>query len=314
MGNFFTDVIQRDPRYRAVPSIKDVELLEPGFRRKLDDLLADAKAQGTELVITETFRSSERQQRLFAEGRTRLRKVGVHHYGLAADTVKRVGGYGGDWGFMAPLIARHGLYPSGLAGDFNHVQGVSREEQRALFAGTWYPGATIGVGTAAPLPVLAAPKPASAAIPAGLTEAQIAILAIADQINADYFNNWFWRSSVMAFCEVESDFDVRAIRREPSGVTSYGVMQVLDSTADWLGMTGPPEQLYDPLYGLFYGMKYAAWGWNYLTTAFGRPPTLDEWSDGYNAGYGAAAKGRDVPYSDKWIPARERWAAIVDAA
>lgn len=324
-GNFFVDVIQRDSRYRSTAAVNDVALLEPGFRAKAQSVVDAAAARGIHLVSVETFRSSERQQQLYDQGKTRLRVVGVHHYGLALDFAKRVGGrlsWDGDWSFMAELAAANAVvsgYDWGQPDkphsfrDPGHLQGVTIEEQRGLFAGTWYPGATVGVGTAAPLPVLPKPKQAAPPIPSGLTQVQAEILAVADKLNANYFNNWFLRSSVMAYCEVESTFNRRAIRREPSGVTSYGLMQVLDSTAEWLGLTGSAEQMYEPLYGLFYGMKYAAWGWNYLTTQFGRPPTLEEWSDGYNEGYGAAAKGRDVPYSDKWIAARDRWAAIVDA-
>lgn len=310
MGNFFTDVIQRDPRYRSTTAIKDIDLLEPEFRGRLAVMFAEARTQGNELVVTETFRSSERQQQLFAEGKTRLRKVGVHHYGLAVDTIKRVGGrltYEGDWTFLAPLVAKHGLYPSPLAGDINHVQGCSKEQQAGLFAGTWYPGGE-GVGIAAPLPVIVSvQRPALLPIPGSLTGLQRSALIVADRINDFYFDKWFLRSSLMAFMEVESGFDPNAIRYEPSGVTSYGIMQVLDSTAAWLGHTGDPRDLFDLTVGIFYGCKYAAWGWNYLLEKLGRPPTLEEWSDGYNAGYGAVAKGRDVPYSDRWIAARERW-------
>lgn len=315
MSNFFTDKIQRDPRYRASGVVKDVDLLEPGFRARVDALFAESKAAGTELQITETFRSSERQRALFVGGKTRLRKVGVHHYGLAVDTVKRVKGrltYDGDWTFMAPLLARHGLHPSGLSGDFNHIQGVTQAQQAGLFAGTWYPGGD-GIGTVAPIPaIVPVERPPLATIPASLTAPQRAALVAADEVNARYFGGWFWRSSMMAFMEVESAFDPMAFRREPSGVASYGVMQVLDTTAAWLGHSRDPLEMFDLTVGIFYGCKYAAWGWNYLMERLGRPPTLEEWCDGYNAGYGAIVKGRDVPYSDRWIPARERWARIVD--
>lgn len=323
MGNFFTDVIQRDARYRSVSPVNDLALLEPGFRAKAQAVVAAAGTLGIELVSTETYRSSERQQQLFDAGKTQLRIVGVHHYGLAIDFAKRVGGrltWDGDWTFLCKLAAACGVVAGGDWGlpdqphsfrDWDHLQGVAIAEQGALFAGSWYPGTEDGVGGVAPIPVILAPHPPPPAVPAGLSPDQAKVLAIADKVNADYFGNWFLRSSIMAFVEVESEFDAEAIRHEPSGVTSYGLMQVLDSTAAGLGLTGSPEQMFDPLYGLFYGMKYAASGWNYLTTHFGRPPTLVEWSEGYNEGYGAAAQGRaDTGYSDKWIAARERWAPL----
>jgi len=331
MGNFFTEIIQRDPRYLSTDPVNDVALLEPAFRAKAQAFVDAAFAQGIELVSTETYRSSQRQQQLFDEGKTQLRVVGVHHYGLALDFAKKIGGkesWEGDWTFMGPLAAAHGAVAGADWGqpdkphnfrDWDHLQGVTIAEQTGLLAGTWYPGAAVGTGGVAPLPAavaVAGPPIAPPGIPAGLTQSQAKILAIADQVNTASFANWFARASIMAFVEIESDFNETAIRHEPSGVTSYGLMQVLDSTAAGLGLAGAAAQMYDPATSLFYGLKYAAQGWNYLVTHLGRPPTLVEWSAGYNEGYGAAGKGRADPgYTDKWIAAHNRWAGIlVDAA
>jgi len=323
MGNFFTDVIQRDSRYRSPEVVNDIALLEPGFRAKVAAVIDAAKTRSVDLVATETYRSVERQQRLYAAGKTQLRTVGVHHYGLAVDFAKRVNGkpsWDGDWTFLCELAAANGAVAGGDWGepnkphsfrDWDHLQGCTIAQQTALFAGTWYPAAT-GTGTLAPVPV-ASIVPRVKTVPSGLTPEQAKVLSIVDDLNDRYWSGWFNRSSVMAFVEVESGFNERAVRREPSGVTSYGLMQVLDSTAAGLGLTGSPEQLYVPLQGLFYGMKYAAQGWNYLLTHLGRPPTLIEWCEGYNEGYGAAARGRpDLEYSGRWLPPRDRWAALVD--
>lgn len=321
MGNFFVDVIQRDPRYLSVEPVNDTALLEPGFRVKAQTVVDAAFARGIELKSTETYRSSERQQRLYDQGKTQLRIVGVHHYGLAIDFAKVVNGklsWDGDWRFLCDLAAEAGVVAGGDWGlpdephsfrDWDHLQGVTIAEQKGLLAGVWYPGGE-SVGASAPIPIAHPVGVAAPSIPAGLPQHQAEILALVDQINAESYGGWFARASVMAFAEVESEFNERAIRHEPSGVTSYGLMQVLDSTAAGLGLVGSPEQMYDPATSLYYGMKYAAQGWNYLQQHFGRPPTLDEWSDGYNEGYGAAAKGRNVPYSDKWIAAYNRWSAI----
>ncbi len=325
--NFYIDVIQRDPRYLSAEPVNDIALLEPGFRAKAQRVVDDAYAKGIELVSTETYRSSERQQRLYDEGKTRLRVVGVHHYGLAIDFVKLVNGkqsYDGDWTFLCALAASAGIVSGGDWGlpdkphsfrDWDHLQGVTIAQQGGLFAGSYYPGAD-GTGTTAPIPAdLAAPKAALPAVPAGLSLEQAKILALADKANVESFAGWFKRSWIMAFVEVESEFNERAYRREPSGVASYGVMQVLDSTAAGLGLTGSAEQMYDPAVSLFYGMKYAAGGYNYLRTHLGRPPSTTEWCEGYNEGYGAAAAfRRDPGYSAKWLPAEERWAALLGTA
>ena len=320
--NFYTDVIQRDPRFNSTDAIKDMALLEPSFRDKVVAIMAASKAAGTELVVTETYRSSERQQQLFDQQKTRLRVVGVHHYGLACDFAKIVDGrlsWDGDWNFLIALADAQGVISGGDWGqpdrdhsfrDWDHVQGVTLDQQPGLFAGTFYPGGDSGTGPVAPLPASAAASPPPPP-PADLTAAQAAALAAFDKVNADSFQGWFFRSSGMAFMDVESSFDPNAFRQEPSGVASYGLMQVLDSTAQGLGLTGDPQQMFDPELGIFYGLKYAAQGWNFLTTHLGRPPTLTEWCEGYNEGYGAAAQGRaDTHYSDKWLSARDRWAHL----
>jgi hypothetical protein len=56
--------------------------------------------------------------------------------------------------------------------------------------------------------------------------------------------------------------DTLATRTETSGPaaghSSYGLMQVLDSTAAGLGLTGDPTALYIPEIGISYGVKYFA--------------------------------------------------------
>lgn len=320
MGNFFTDVIQRDPRYRTTVVVRDPGLLEPGFREKVERFIADVGSQtGIELVAVETFRSRERQEKVFLSGASKLRTVGTHHYGLAVDFAKRGRGgkltWDGPWDFMPRVAERYGLtslYP----GDAGHVQGCAIAQQPALFSGKWYPGAATGTGSLAPIPVsVEAPLVGDLPTdfdPAGWLRARgvdasraRAALVASDAVNERYYQRWFFRSTQAAFMYLESRFDPAAYRREPSGVASYGLWQVLDSTAAWLGHRDSAEDLYDPAVGSYYGMKYAAWGWNYLLGHLGRPPTLAEWSAGYNVGYGAIARGRSRrEYSDPWLEAR----------
>jgi hypothetical protein len=47
---------------------------------------------GIKLMVYETNRSQHRQRELFDQGATKLRAVGVHHYGLACDIVRVVNG------------------------------------------------------------------------------------------------------------------------------------------------------------------------------------------------------------------------------
>jgi hypothetical protein len=152
MGNFFTDVISRDKRFDAVERISDASLLEPATRQLIAGIITAAGDMGIELMLYETYRSQKRQQALFNQGATRLRNVGVHHYGLACDIVKVVGGdpsWKGDFCFLGQLAQSSGLIWGGDWGaphikhtfvDAVHVQRCTVSRQSALFAGAWFPG------------------------------------------------------------------------------------------------------------------------------------------------------------------------------
>lgn len=137
-------------RFRSTDCIRDLALLEPETRAAVEGIITDAKQLGIELIVTETYRSVERQEQLFRQGATKLQAVGVHHYGLAADFAKLVDGtasWSGDWSFLGELAERHELIWGGTWGtpgphsfvDSDHVQRCALADQRRLFAGIWYP-------------------------------------------------------------------------------------------------------------------------------------------------------------------------------
>jgi len=151
MGNFYTDVIEKDPRFDGTDRIADTALLEPSTRQRVEAIIAEAKSQGIELMIYETYRSQARQLQLFKQGAARLQNVGVHHYGLACDIVKCINSEPstkGDFSFLGTLAKKHGLIWGGDWGDpsekhtfppYVHVQRCSLKDQQALFNGDWYP-------------------------------------------------------------------------------------------------------------------------------------------------------------------------------
>ena len=151
MSNFYMDVIAKDARFHSTGLVSAVDLLEPITRAAVLAIITDANAHGMELMVFETYRSPERQQLLFAQGASKLRAVGVHHYGLACDLVKSIGGvpsWKGDFSLLGTLAKAHGLVWGGDWGspgvhhsfmDCDHVQRCTLAEQNGLFAGTWYP-------------------------------------------------------------------------------------------------------------------------------------------------------------------------------
>lgn len=152
--SFYSDVICRDPRFSSPLPCRDTALLFPPFRVALEALISDAAIAGVKLIVTETFRSAALQQHDEEVGASQL-KVGVHHFGLAADVaIERDGSvdwaardylflqalaqkhsliWGGDWGDPAKLNE------TGVFHDWDHLQFCTVEQQDALFAGTWYP-------------------------------------------------------------------------------------------------------------------------------------------------------------------------------
>ncbi len=150
-GNFFTDTILKDKRVDTTDVVADLGLLEPGTRARVEAILADAKVHGVALMAYETYRSAARQKALFDQGATKLKKVGVHHYGLACDIVKSAGGHPswkGDFSLLGELARAHGLIWGGDWGspgiphsfvDAVHVQRCTIARQAALFKGSWYP-------------------------------------------------------------------------------------------------------------------------------------------------------------------------------
>ena len=154
MTDFYTDVISPDPRFDSVARVSDLSLLEPITRQLVQGIVLAAQQMGIEIMAFETYRSQARQQQLFNQGATKLRTVGVHHYGLACDIVRVAGGepsWKGDFSFLGQLAHSSGLIWGGDWGAPNihhnfvdnvHVQRCTIARQGDLFAGTWYPDDT----------------------------------------------------------------------------------------------------------------------------------------------------------------------------
>jgi len=147
MPTFYEDVIKNDARFNSVNRVADPGLVEPVTRAAIASILNDARALGIELMIFETYRSQARQQELFNQGASKLRVVGVHHYGLACDLVKVAAGepsWKGNFSFLGRLAHDHrriwgGDWVPHPFIDAVHVQRCAVSLQPALFQGTFYP-------------------------------------------------------------------------------------------------------------------------------------------------------------------------------
>ena len=106
MATFYTDVISKDARFGSLTRVADPSVLEHGTRQLVERIISASQQMGIEVMIYETYRSQDRQEQLFNSGASKLRTVGVHHYGLACDIVRSVGGepcWKGDFSFLGQL-------------------------------------------------------------------------------------------------------------------------------------------------------------------------------------------------------------------
>lgn len=120
---------------------------------------------------------------------------------------------------------------------------------------------------------------------------------------------WMPPAYALAFVEVESGFNPTAYRFERHlNEASYGLMQVLASTARDMGLTGSPEEMYDPGTSLRIGIAYSRWTWDFLSRRLGSEPTEAQWIGAYNAGVGNVLRGF-IPqgYVRKFTLAKERY-------
>jgi len=152
MSNFKQDVIDRSPLRNTTDVIRDIALLAPEMRAKVNAVIADAATAGHRLIVLETYRSEARQAELFRSGATELEHVGVHGYGLACDLAflgpdGKVN-WSADYSVLGNIARGHGLVWGGDWGepavhhtfhDDDHLQWCAVKDQPRLFDGSWYP-------------------------------------------------------------------------------------------------------------------------------------------------------------------------------
>ena len=111
MGNFYTDAIRKDARFASLQPIHDLALLEPVTRSKVLAIIADAADAGIKLMPTRPAEARRGKRGSITEA-TKLKTVGVHHYGLACDLVKDIAGepsWKGDFAFLGRPAQKHRL-------------------------------------------------------------------------------------------------------------------------------------------------------------------------------------------------------------
>jgi len=136
ISDFHLQVLLPDPRYNQPNPEDDQKLLLPAFLDKLKvciQLYKDARP-GQDITFTETYRSNALQEIHFNNGASKIKKNGMHHYGIAADSIFIINGkrtFKGDVNLIRKIYKDNGLTILGLW-DPLHVQFISVPEQPAL--------------------------------------------------------------------------------------------------------------------------------------------------------------------------------------
>lgn len=124
---------------------RDLKLLFPLFAEKVGAAVAHARLDGHPIEIFEAWRSPQRQDWLYAQGRTQPGSIVTqshawqswHQYGLAVDVAYNVAGqWSWDWDFkvLVPYFQALGLEWLGPhdAGHFQMTRGLTVDQAHSL--------------------------------------------------------------------------------------------------------------------------------------------------------------------------------------
>jgi hypothetical protein len=121
----YENEIKNSEHFGSHSPVNDAELLYPEFLETLIKCFTEYTEQkpGEEVYIVETYRSNALQEKYYEEGKSRIRRNGMHHFGLAADAAFYINGkfsYGGDYALLRKIFRNNGL--TVLNWEKGHVQ------------------------------------------------------------------------------------------------------------------------------------------------------------------------------------------------
>lgn len=122
------------------PVTRDLDLLVPAFRARVDAVVAEMNAEGFDAIVHETYRTPERGAFLEATGKSKNGALSMHCFWCAADIISKSKLWNAGkafWQALGRIAKKHGLV---WGGDFKsfydgpHVQAVPVSEQNAIRA------------------------------------------------------------------------------------------------------------------------------------------------------------------------------------
>lgn len=141
---------------------------------------------------------------------------------------------------------------------------------------------------------------------------QSQIKAFVEEYNQYHPQGGYPVAMIMAFCEIESNFDEEAYREESRiHDASYGLMQLLYGTAKWLGYSGTADGLYDIKTNIQLGMAYLDKNWLILQRGKNESPSVKDLVESYNCGAGNVLRNfDDGVYYNRWLEAYNKWSEV----
>jgi hypothetical protein len=136
IADFYLQFLLKNPKFNSATPVDDQTLLVPDFFTKLQACIAQyqQKYPNQGITFTETYRSNTLQLIHFNNGASKIKKNGMHHYGIAADTIFIINNkrsYKGDVNFIRKIYKDNGLTILGMW-DALHVQFITVADQQLL--------------------------------------------------------------------------------------------------------------------------------------------------------------------------------------
>jgi len=136
--DFFLKSIMTNPDFLSTGPVHNVNLLLPAFFDKVQKsiLLYKQSYPAQDIFMLETYRSNTLQEIYFNRGASKLKKDGMHHFGIACDCMFVIDGqrtFKGDVELLRRIHEFMGLTILGMW-DSLHVQYIPVGEQQALRA------------------------------------------------------------------------------------------------------------------------------------------------------------------------------------
>jgi hypothetical protein len=133
--NHFNNVLVKNEYFNSPKPVKDVDLLLTEFYNILIFCFNEyqKKYPSQKVHIIETYRSNDLQLKYFKQGKSKIRKDGMHHFGIAADVAFLINeklSYKGDYNFLRRIFKENKL--TVLDWELGHVQYIPVSEQSTL--------------------------------------------------------------------------------------------------------------------------------------------------------------------------------------